>query len=426
MDWNLAIIGVLISTIAILILLLVSMRRRQVERYFPVIYSRRKPKVPYFTQIADQSIPFNSKQCMLEAQSEAWRDAMAAIGQRLDEHKVSHVYFVHGTFAGDDPFGVIPALKRIFPRMKPGVADAIQQRMKRSFDYLNRDTGNYLLDYVALFQEATRCRAKCQLFVWSSGNHHAARLHGAISFMRRLHQDLPDIPPSRVLLWGHSHAGQVFALFSHLLHESPLGEKLWELMIDWGWTDQAERKTLRRFKKFNFDVVTFGSPLRYPWRLSDRFRLIHVTNHRGSTHLASYPFGFWKTQGGDYIQQWGSYGSDYLAASASDRALNRKLDKLLGMGIDPRGWIDCIAKGVRVSDYGVTYLVDYMDHSVLAPNGLMTIFGHGVYTKFKYMLFNAQLCCDALYPVAVPKLHRFSQQAGRVIDTAELFLSKKS
>jgi len=426
MDWNIAVIGVLISTIALLILLIVSMRRRHARGYFSLPYSRRQPKVPFFIKTVDHSIPFHAKLSQFNAQSPAWRDAMAAVGQRLDDHQVSHVYFVHGTFAGDDPFGVIPALKRIFPTMKPSVVTAIQLRLKRSFDSLHRDTGNYLLDYVSLFQEASQCQAKCQLFVWSSGNHHTARLRGALNLMLRLHEDLPDIPPKRILLWGHSHAGQVFALLSHLIHESPMGEQLWQIILENGWALTADRKALHRLKKFHFDVVTFGSPLRYPWRLSNKFRLVNVTNHRGTNHLATCPFGFWRTQGGDYIQQWGSYGSDYLASSNSERVMNRKLDKLLGMGIDPRGWLECIAKGVRVSDYGTTYLVDYQDQAVLSPNGLMTIFGHGVYTKFRHMLFHAQLCCDALYPVESSNFRKHYHQNSQVISAPEKFFSKKS
>ncbi|MFW7381091.1 MAG: hypothetical protein ACOH5I_19915 [Oligoflexus sp.] len=426
MDWNLALIGVLISTIALLLVLLFSMRRRHAERFLPLTYSRKQPKVPYFIRSVDQSIPFHPKLCQLEFQSQAWKDAMANIGQRLNDNGVSHIYFVHGTFAGDDPFGAIPAMQRIFPKMKPTVATAIQLRLKRSFDLLSRDTGNYLLDYVRLFQEASSSQAKCQLFVWSSGNHHAARLKGAISLLRRLHHDLPDIPPKRVLLWGHSHAGQVFALLSHMIHESPLGDELWQLAIEHQWLEASERKTFRRLKKFRFDLVTFGCPLRYPWRLSNKFRLVNVTNHRGNGHLATNPFGFWRTQGGDYIQQWGSYGSDYLASSLSERQANRRLDKLLGLGIDPRGWLECIAKGVRVSDYGTSFLVDYQDYSSLAPNGLMTIFGHGVYTKFKHMLFHAQLTCDALYPMEAMNLGHLHEGCGRVISAEEKFCSKNS
>lgn len=426
MDWSTLIIIALALTIGLLLLSLFFLRRRHGQGLMPLPYSRRQPRVPFFFRSVDDSIPFHPSEIQLEAQSQAWQDAMSNIGQRFDEHDVSHVYFVHGTFAGDDPFGVIPALQKIFPRMKAGVSSAIKLRLKRSFDRLHRDSGNYLLDYVSLFKEASACRAQCQLFVWSSGNHHAARLRGALSMLRRLNLDLPDIPHSRVVLWGHSHAGQVFAIFSHLLHESPLGQGLWSHILDEQWASSQERRTFSRLRKFRFDVMTFGSPLRYPWRLSDRFRLVSVVNHRGQSHLASYPFGFWKTQGGDYIQQWGTYGSDHLSASSSERLLNRRLDKLLGTGVDPRGWIECISKGVRVSEYGVTYLIDYHDQAILAPNGLMTIFGHGVYTKFKYMLFNSQLCCDAFFPDSKQLSRRSSKAVGSLINASEIFFGKKS
>lgn len=399
---------------------------RHVRAGLPVQYTRRPPRVPYFIKTAEANIPFNTRQPDLCGQSPEWRAAMREIGQRFAQHRVSHIYFVHGTFAGDDPFSVIPALRRIFPKMSDNFCQSISLKMKRSFDRIQRDTANYLFDYVNLFQEAMDYDVNCQLFVWPSGNHHASRLRGALSLIRRLNEDLPDIPPSRLLLWGHSHAGQVFALFSHLLHNSPLGERLWSIAKDASWVDDSDHRRLQKLRKFKFDFVTFGTPVRYPWRLSHQARLVNVVNHRGDNHLAHSPFGFWKTQGGDYIQQWGILGSDYLASSPTERRVNRQLDRFLGLGIDPRGWVENVAKGMRVPDYGTTYLVDYRDQSLMVPNAFKTVFGHGVYTRFEHMLFNAKLTCDALYPIASPNFKNLARQSGRLLEKAENFLQKRN
>lgn len=422
MEWNTYLLPfIIISLLLGLGLVFYWAMRRSKHIALPIQYDRSEPKVPFFIKEVDQSIPFNGEGFTLELQSQGWREAMRHVGLRLNRHHVSQLFFVHGTFAGDDPFGVVPAMQRIFPKLETSFAENIQGKIKRRFDHLQRDSGNYLHDYVQLFKEATQCDAECQLFVWSSGNHHAARLKGAILLFRRLYQNLPDIPASTVLLWGHSHAGQVFALLSHLLQLSPLGERLWELLLDSGWAEASDRQHVQRLQKFNYDFMTFGAPLRYPWRLSQKVRLLSVVNHRGSNHLAAQPFGFWKTQAGDYIQQWGIHGSDSPASFGLERRLNRELDKVLGLGIDPRGWLENVAKGMRVSEYGVTYLIDYKDQSRLMPNGLTSIFGHGVYTRFEHMLFNAQLCCDVFYPSQAQDIGRNARQKGKLIEKADRF-----
>ncbi len=375
-------------------------RRQRAKLDPPIAYTRRPPKVAYFFRELDKSPSFYRRRPKLSEQSEDWQQAMRRVGQCLDEHEVSHVYFTHGTFVGFDPFGVLPAMRRLYPKMSLSQEEALRARIKRGFDKLSQDTGNYLPDYVELFAKASDCKASCQLFNWSSGNHHLARLLAAIDIIERLLSDLPDIPASRVLLVGHSHAGQIFALSTHLIQLSPLGHLLWDFASDHRLLkSETLKRRVRRLKKFRFDYVTFGSPLRYPWRLNEHCRLLQVVNHRGQHFLASKLLGFWNTAGGDYVHLWGITGSDSPAASASERELNRQLDRLLGVGIDPRGWLDNMRKGMRVSNHGTTFLVDYKDNNLLVPNGMATMFGHGTYTRFEHLLFNSRLICDVLYAV---------------------------
>lgn len=323
---------------------------------------------------------------------------MARVGEVLDDSNVTHAYFVHGTLVGDDPFGLIPALRRIHREMDPNTEFKIRQKIKRGYDHLTRDTGNYLEEYVDLFRLASGARTQCQIFTWSSANHHLARLMGSIYLIERLAGDLPDIPVSRILLVGHSHGGQIFALFSHIINQTHLGNSLLDILEEHDRIGPSIRRAVAKLKKFSYDIGTFGTPHRYPWRLTKRMRLINVINHRGKTHLAEKPLGFWKTAGGDYVQQWGIAGSDSLAQSSQDRKINREIDKLLGPGVDPKGWLENVAKGMRVQEFGTTYLVDYRDSGIMVPNFMKTVFGHGVYTRYEVMLFNAQLMCDEFYP----------------------------
>ena len=89
---------------------------------------------------------------------------MANIGPILDENNVTHAYFVHGTFVGDDPFGLVPALRRIYPEMDPSTEYGIRQKIKKGYSHITKDTGNYLEEYVDLFMLASGAQTQCNLF----------------------------------------------------------------------------------------------------------------------------------------------------------------------------------------------------------------------------------------------------------------------
>src|SRR5690349_22110167 len=48
---------------------------------------------------------------LLDAQSTAWREAMAQAGHRMRRAGVRHVVFVHGTFVGHDPTLLLSSLQ---------------------------------------------------------------------------------------------------------------------------------------------------------------------------------------------------------------------------------------------------------------------------------------------------------------------------
>ena len=69
-----------------------------------------------------------------------------------------------------------------------------------------------------------------------------------------------------------------------------------------------------------------------------------------------------------------------------------------------KGWLENVAKGMRVHDSGTTYLVDYRDHSLMVPNFMKTVFGHGAYTRYEAMLFNIELICNEFFPIKKVKI----------------------
>jgi hypothetical protein len=201
----------------------------------------------------------------------------------------------------------------------------------------------------------------------------------------------------RILLIGHSHAGQVFALFAHLVENTSLGQDLLKVVAELKGKPTEFANALHRCRKISFDFATFGTPVIYPWPEQSAKRLVNIINHRGHPYLAGRRRGVPFTLDGDYIQQWGILGSDFVAMTPKERRTNQALDKILGEGLNRSKWGNFRKLRARVSPYGFTYLVDYGDQSQLVPNFFATVFGHGIYTRFDVMEFNLNLICRHLY-----------------------------
>jgi hypothetical protein len=154
----------------------------------------------------------------------------------------------------------------------------------------------------------------------------------------------------------------------------------------------------RTVSRARLDIATFGMPPRYGFATNSRCRALHVVNHRGEEPHAGSLTGVLHTEHGDYVQQWGIAGSDLPPNTAKERELAVRLDALLGAGSDVKAWLQHVRHRTRVSQHGFSYLVDYGDRSVgKMPNCLGTCFGHGVYTTYDAMLFNAQLLATHFY-----------------------------
>ncbi len=340
----------------------------------------------------------------LASQPAAWRAEMSTIGGRLRGARVKRIVFVHGTFVGNDTLGVAHALNRTFPKAGGALARAALLFSKRQSDRLLGDNANYVSSYVDLFAEAIGGAIPCASFVWSSENHHVGRVHGAARLARELAQyaDPPGIARAlardRVMLIGHSHAGQLFALLTQLIAGGPDTAALLEAAQLRGEDVDALARDLAALRRLPLDIVTFGMPPRYGWGDAPSYRLMNVVNHRGPLARASGLRGLLRTEEGDYVQQLGIAGSDFPATLEPERRLNAKLDPLLGRGTSVRALLRNLRSGLRVPQHGHTFLVDYGDGSARRPNFWSTIFGHGVYTRFGAMLFNARLITDHFYP----------------------------
>jgi hypothetical protein len=399
-----------------------------------VLFERRRPKLAprpalpqryslpprddSFTRVAfDAGVPpvvggddASESPRVLAAQSVEWQRAMAAVGARLRAARVKRVVFVHGTFVGNDTLGVVNALTRIFPRTNNALAQAALLFTKRQNDKFLGDNANYESGYIRLFEEAIGGDIPCASFVWSSENHHVGRVHGAARLARELapYADPSALSfsvacararaPDRVLLIGHSHAGQLFALLTQLLAGGTEIEALLDAPRLRGEDMDGLAQDLAALRRLPLDIATFGTPPRYGWGDSANYRLMNVVNHRGTGARASGLRGLLHTEEGDYVQQLGIAGSDFPATLEPERRLNARLDPVLGEGASVRTLMRNLRGGLRVPHHGHTFLVDYRDASDARPNFLATVFGHGVYTRFGAMLFNARLIANHFYP----------------------------
>jgi len=346
--------------------------------------------------LREDSAVFDRGRPTIEAQHPRWREGMRVVGDALRRAGVRRIVFVHGTFVGDDPLSLVAAMRVLLGKLNPALEHTVRALTKAKSDQLLGDFANYSPEYVSLFGDALGGDIPCTSLVWPSANHHLARLRGAISLVRTLAAE--PVSDGRTLLLGHSHAGQVFALLTQLLYPSATGGELLAIAKEAGEDLSVFSPALKRLARARLDLVTFGMPPRYGFASSDRYRLLHIVNHRGQEPRAGSLFGVLQTIDGDYIQQWGIAGSDLPAGTALERRLNERIDRLLGHGMDVKQWLANIRHRARVSEHGHTLLVDYGDQGTgFVPNCQSTVFGHGVYTAYEAMLFNSRLIVERFY-----------------------------
>ena len=320
--------------------------------------------------------------------SKKWFKKMGTIGVSLKSVKVKQILFVHGSFVGNDPYDIIRLLEELIPfipsSVKKDIGDWFRNKIRNLTSLIMGDMGHFSEDYVKTIKSVFPKDLGINNFIWSSGNHHMARVRGTLKLINTF-MNLNIKNEDKVLLIGHSHGGQLLSLLTLMLGDAKLRASILSLLPDPEDAFSYEQK-FKQLEKVNFDFVTMGTPPRYAWDLNSSRRLLNFINHRGNTPMGGRMSGFLFTRDGDYVQQYGVDGSDTFSAMGPDRKKNKDLETILGTGASISRWLSEIRKRKRVPDFGFTLLVNYKDQNIF-PNFIRTLQGHGVYTRKRMMVF---------------------------------------
>jgi len=390
-----------------------------------------------------------------QLESPAWFDAMVQCGTALSHEGVRAVVFLHGSIHGADVFGIqrldeVGGLKRGYSRgvsgldallslmregdngipslaagMKPPLAD--DDATKRALDEQIGEGGNFTNSYVALYQRAINQSVPqpihCRRILWSSEHHHLGRAVAAVRLvdsLRALCESQKLGKGDRILVQAHGQAGLVLALVSNLLCSSPITgrPKLLNLLSSYveqtgqtEWSDVIKRIELLLgtgsvLNGAALDVVTFGTPVRYGWDLSELGNVLHVVNHRnlrtdGKTWLAKMELPQVTMEmpiawGGDYVQELAVAGSDAVPTTEAAKAANKALWELVEPYDGFERWLECARRAVRFPSEGRCLLADYKDCTG-STNVREHYYGHAAYTRLNAMLFNTTEIAKAFY-----------------------------
>ena len=349
-------------------------------------------------------------------ETEEWFDSMKSIANCLIQSSVKKIYFIHGTFTGEDALGVIGFIEPFLPKNIAGILinEKLKSMVKRSKDILYKDMANFTQPYLNLCNDGFAKQLECELFIWSSGNYHLARLSGALKLLNSIANDIRQEvvkPNERILFLNHSHAGQLCCIITQLLENKEPAKELFEIIKQiktYNINDIIN--DLKLIKNIKLDFITLGTPIRYEWGICDNYRLMAIVNNRSPININ----GIWSNRDGDYIQHYGITGTD-LIPPPGIISLNDKLDSILDEGRNRSIALKALKEkeiktpiNIKKEDIGLNIFVDYQDHfpnplifdNVLFPMPLLALrskFGHGVYTSKKTMLFNFKTILEHFY-----------------------------
>jgi hypothetical protein len=341
---------------------------------------------------------------------------MREAGEMLKAARVGAIYLVQGSFAAIDSANILASLARRYPSGR----SAIRRIAANLVHADTHDAGNYTANYAACLATAIGDAADSlavRLVSWSSENHHLGRADAAV----RLIDDLATLdlaPDQRVMLWGHGHAGNVFAIMTQLLSSASAAiEQFFEAaavyyrlpftgLVDipvWHRVRQLLARDRERVAHRLCDWVTFGTPVRYGWKLRQGDNLLHFIHHRPAiehpAHLAVFPprpDDVLQSACGDYLQQVAIAGTDQPPSPLiwRSRLADRRLGRLLSPDDSAGDLADRLATGMRVPDCGTSLLVDYGPPIGAAAEHLA---GHAVYTRLEWLLFHTEQIVARLF-----------------------------
>ena len=209
-------------------------------------------------------------------------------------------------------------------------------------------------------------------------------------------------------MWGHSHAGNVFAIATNLLaadaeqRESFFAAGRCYYRQRWFgglskpvWDRVRQLLELPRDSRGlpQLDLVTFGTPIRYGWDTDGYAKLLHFVYHRPRSGVAEHRTALPRSiedvlhaTDGDYVQQFGIAGTNLMPAGVALRSwlADLRLARLLQPGLRRRDLPSRLKTGQRIPDEGETLLVEYPDSPAARQ-----LAGHGIYTRLTWLPFHA-------------------------------------
>lgn len=299
------------------------------------------------------------------------------------ERKYSRIILTHGTFVGDDVFGITPLLEKNTSQINAAFLTKVKSIAALGTDKIAGDQGKFTDKYKATLKEHMSQNFQLDTFTWGSENNHAGRFRGFISLVKFLVANPQKNSRGKTLLIGHSHAAQVFALLTRLKEESTESE-FGEFVLNNQFDLTLSTHEINEIRSMDFDFVTLGSPVRYKWGPGS-YKVLHIINHKGGKLSGIGLKGLFKSKYGDYVQVLGTHGSDFVPTAAKDRELNNILSGFLeSSSISPSTWYKTIYTASRLHPKGLNLLASFGEKDT---NPVQSFFGHTVYLRIEYICF---------------------------------------
>lgn len=367
-------------------------------------YTAEKPKTQYERRKAE--FPPSSE-------LDEYAATFCAFGKKT-HGKLDAIYLLHGTFVGGDAFGWNEQISKFWPNLANKLTELGKQFVSKPLG----TSGNYTQAFANQFQDSIQKNSgydiPVRLFNWSGENTHVARSRAAINFLGELLQRKGnDSSQNKVLVWCHSHAGNVLAIVTNLLGaDDEVRETFLEVIEPTFAHDDSKKRIFELVATalsdkslgngLELDIVTFGTPIRYGWDTSGYRKLLHLIHHQPQADHPDYLAPLPKLSAeilnqiqGDFVQQ-SAIATTNLMPFVFDRKLvqiENQLGKLLQQGIERGDFLTRLKLGMRVPAEGMTLLVGYSNELGLAKK----MAGHAIYTRPEWLVFHAKETANRLY-----------------------------
>ena len=348
--------------------------------------------------------------------SPEYAEVMNCFGEVLrgsnNSSSIDRVLLIHGTFVGDDALGWNDQIEKLFPAFGQQLGRKLDQWSKQIADLAFKESGNYTEEFRREFENSINRSASTQipieLFQWSGQNTHSARCRAAVRLLAEYSNEPTNFDTAstnRLHVWCHSHGGNVLAIATNLIGATlEVQLEFLEMVRPVCEQDSPTRQALEllesifRSKKSHtlpkFEIVNFGTPIRYGWDIGGYEKLLHFVHHRPKPgtpdHLAApieVDLDLITKPQGDFVHRIGIANSNFLPFILDSNLVKTeiKLASYLEQGVLRKQYLNRVQHGLRVADEGKSLLVQYDDKNGLARK----FFGHGIYTTLEWLAFHA-------------------------------------